>query len=149
MFKSKRSGSVSHISPLAPPPASTLSPPSNNGMNDFSSLQRVGSAANDSVSSRGEKRRSGFFGLGGKKDKEKEKVPVQNVSARYLFEAMIAEFLTRRQHALRHSLWIDLIRTHHLDLSTVSTLINNLIPLLRVRHQVQAEWEWVYPMGRE
>jgi len=35
---------------------------------------------NGSVSSKGEKRRSGFFGLGGKKDKEKDKEDKHEVS---------------------------------------------------------------------
>lgn len=36
---------------------------------------------NGSVSSKGEKRRSGFFGLGGKKDKEKVKEDKHEVSS--------------------------------------------------------------------
>ena len=45
-------------------------------------LSRVGTngTMNGSVSSKGEKRRSGFFGLGGKKDKEKDKEDKHEVS---------------------------------------------------------------------
>jgi hypothetical protein len=51
----------------------------NGNGSDFAALERVGSGApSDSVSSRGEKRRSGFFGLGGKKDKDKEREKESN-----------------------------------------------------------------------
>lgn len=45
-------------------------------VNPGDELQRIGTNGTmetGSVSSKGEKRRSGFFGLGGKKDKHKEK----------------------------------------------------------------------------
>jgi hypothetical protein len=52
----------------------------------FDELQRIGTngTMEGSISSKSEKRRSGFFGLGGKKDKNKEQSVQQEVSDNYL-----------------------------------------------------------------